>query len=31
MLITYLSGCIVAGAFTFLPNRYLGKLVLALA
>lgn len=27
MLITYISGCIVAGAFTLLPNRYLGKLL----
>lgn len=27
MLLTYLSGCIVAGAFTLLPSRYLGKLL----
>jgi len=24
----YLGGCIVAGAFTLMPNRYLGRLVL---
>lgn len=24
----YLGGCVVAGAFTLLPNRYLGQLVL---
>lgn len=29
MLITYISGCIIAGAFTLLPNRYLGKLLWA--
>ena len=27
MQITYVSGCIVAGAFTLLPNRYLGTLL----
>lgn len=27
MQITYVSACIVAGAFTLLPNRYLGQLV----
>ncbi|VWX62167.1 Uncharacterized membrane protein [Burkholderiales bacterium 8X] len=27
MQVTYASGCIVAGAFTLLPNRYLGQLV----
>jgi len=29
MQITYISACIVAGAFTLLPNRYLGQLVWA--
>ncbi len=28
MLLTYISGCLVAGAFTLLPNRYLGQLLL---
>ncbi|MCW7539285.1 DUF2306 domain-containing protein [Aquabacterium sp. A7-Y] len=27
MLGTYISGCLVAGGFTLLPNRYLGQLV----
>lgn len=28
MLITYIGACIVAGALTLLPGRYLGRLVL---
>lgn len=27
MQITYAGGCVVAGAFTLLPNRYLGQLL----
>lgn len=27
MLIVYVGGCLVAGAFTLMPNRYLGQLV----
>jgi uncharacterized membrane protein len=27
MQVTYVSACIVAGAFTLLPHRYLGRLV----
>ena len=27
MWATYISGCIVAGGFTLLPNRYMGQLV----
>lgn len=27
MQVTYLGGCVVAGAFTLLPHRYLGHLV----